>query len=247
MERNDAMLSATAVEYLEIIYNITVEGDAVVNARLAEKFRVSPPSVTEMLHRLERDGYLTVERTTGARLTEKGVAVAEASLRRHRLSERFLMDVLKMDWIAAHEEAHALQNALTPAIEAHMVSLLGNPTTCPHGNPIPGSAPSTYDFLRIHRAMRLSRAAVGTPLRVLCISEVVEDETTLLRSVGEAGIRPDADLVVRDLGSFDTDRVTVDVGPRTVELDRAVAEKIWVYAHHSDSEMSAVAKDDATY
>lgn len=224
------MLSTTALEYLEAVYNITVEGDAVVNARLAAKFGVSPPSVTEMLHRLDRDGYLTVDRTIGTRLTEKGTAAAEESLRRHRLAERFLMDVLKMDWIAAHEEAHTLQNALTPAIEAQMVALLGNPTTCPHGNPIPGSAPSTRDFLRRHRAMRLSQAPFATPLRVLCISEVVEDETALLRLVGEVGIRPGADLVVRDRGPIDPDRLTVDVGSRRVELNQSVAEKIWVYA-----------------
>ncbi len=224
------MLSATALEYLETIYNITVEGDAVVNARLAEKFRVSPPSVTEMLHRLERDGYVIVDRLKGARLTEHGIAAAEESLRRHRLAERFLMDVLKMDWISAHEEAHALQNALTPAIEAQMVALLGNPTTCPHGNPIPGSAPSTHDFLRRYRAMRLSHAPVATALRVLCISEVVEDETALLRQVGEVGIRPGADVVVADRETANPDRLCITIGERTVELDGAVAHKIWVYA-----------------
>jgi DtxR family Mn-dependent transcriptional regulator len=224
------MLSATALEYLETIYNITVEGDTVVNARLAEKFGVSAPSVTEMLHRLERDGYLVIERPTGARLTDKGIAEAEESLRHHRLAERFLMDVLKMDWIAAHEEAHALQNALTPAIEAQMLSLLGNPTTCPHGNPIPGSAPRTQDYIRRHQAMRLSQAPTDTLLRVLCISEVVEDETRLLHQVGEAGIRPNVDLIVRAREPFVWERLSVEIGPRTVELLRAIADKIWVYS-----------------
>ena len=236
------MLSATALEYLETVYNITVEGDSVVNARLAEKFAVSPPSVTEMLHRLERDGYLTVERATGPRLTDKGITAAEESLRRHRLSERFLMDILKMDWITAHEEAHALQNALTPAIEAQMLTLLGNPTTCPHGNPIPGSAPSTQDFLRRHLAMRLSHAPPNTPLRVLCISEVVEDETRLLRLVGEAGIRPNIDVVVREGGSFNWERLVIDVASQSVELTRTVADKIWVYA----PSMAAVSPAEAT-
>ncbi len=222
------MLSATALEYLEAIYNITVEGDAVVHARLAEKFKVSAPSVTEMLHRLERDGYLVVDRSVGAHLTEKGTAAAEDSLRRHRLAERFLMDVLKMNWIAAHEEAHALQKSLTPGIEAQMVALLGNPTTCPHGNPIPGSAPSTHDFIRRHRAMRLGQAPVDTPLRVLCISEVVEDETALLKQVGEAGIRPGADVVVSPLGP-DDGSVAVAVAGETVSLSHAVADKIWVF------------------
>ncbi len=239
------MLSATALEYLETIYNITVEGDAVINARLAEKFRVSPPSVTEMLHRLERDGFVIVDRVKGARLTERGIAAAEESLRRHRLAERFLMDVLKMDWISAHEEAHALQNALTPAIEAQMVALLGNPTTCPHGNPIPGSAPSTHDFLRRYRAMRLSHAPFATALRVVCISEVVEDETALLRQVGEVGIRPGAEVVVSDQEATGPDRLRLVIRGETVELERAVAEKIWVYVPDL-SPVEAVPATDST-
>src|SRR5215472_19243487 len=227
------MLSATGQEYLETIYNITVEGDRVVNARLAEKFGVSPPSVTEMLHRLEHEGYLTLDRVAGARLTDQGIAVAEASLRRHRLAERFLLDILKMDWIAAHEEAHALQNALTPAIEARMVAELGNPATCPHGNPIPGSAPGTSDFLRVHRAVRLSQAEPGAPLRVLCISEVVEDETALLRSLGEKGIRPGVAVTVRADASPASDQIAVELAGRLASLSHAVAEKIWVHQPES--------------
>jgi DtxR family Mn-dependent transcriptional regulator len=222
------VLSTTALEYLETIYNITVEGDAVVNARLAEKFGVSPPSVTDMLHRLDRDGYVTLDRVTGARLTEQGISEAEVSLRRHRLAERFLADILKMDWISAHEEAHTLQRSLTPAIEARMVMVLGNPTTCPHGNPIPGSAPRTYDFLRAHHAYRLSAAPRATPLRVLCISEVVEDETALLRSVGEMGIRPGVAIAVREIGSGEAGPLVVELTQRSVTISRALAEKIWV-------------------
>lgn len=240
------MLSATAAEYLEAIYNIIVEGDSVIHARLAEKFNVSPPSVTEMLHRLERDGYLVMDRAAGARLTDQGIAAAEDSLRRHRLAERFLMDVLKMDWIAAHEEAHALQKALTPSIEAQMVALLGNPTTCPHGNPIPGSAPSTHDFIRRHRAMRLGQAPADTPLRVLCISEVVEDETALLRLVGEAGIHPGADVLVSPLGTDAEGRVAVSIGAETVSLTRAVADKIWVFIPSSVSEPEPAASSQDT-
>jgi DtxR family Mn-dependent transcriptional regulator len=222
-------LSAAAQEYLETIYNITVEGDRVVNARLAEKFGVSAASVTEMLRRLERDGYVALEPSTGATLTDTGLAAAEAELRRHRLAERFLFEVLRMDWITAHVEAHALQHGLTPAIEAQMVSALGNPTTCPHGNPIPGSAPRTLDFLRSHAAVRLSAAPPGESLRVLCISEVVEDETALLRSVGEDDIRPGTEVVVREVEGRSDDSLQVDVAGRPITLLRSVASKIWVY------------------
>jgi DtxR family transcriptional regulator, Mn-dependent transcriptional regulator len=233
-DRTSPVLTDTALEYLETVYNITVEGDAVVNVRLAEKFGVSPPSVTEMMHRLEKGGFLTSERATGLRLTPSGMAAAERSLRHHRLAERFLQDILGMDWIVAHEEAHALQKAMTPAIEAQMVRLLRNPTTCPHGNPIPGSAPSAHDYLRSHGAVRLSRAPHHSPLRVLCVSEVVEDETALLRLVGELGLRPGANLVVEEPRADSPNRVAMAMGTRKRELDRAVAEKIWVYAPGAD-------------
>lgn len=227
------MLSATAREYLEAIYNIVAEGDAVVGARLAEKFRVSSASTTEMLHRLERNGYVTLDRRTGPALTDRGIAEAEASLRRHRLAERLLTDILGMDWIAAHEEASALQRALTPAIEAAIVVRLGNPTTCPHGNPIPGSAPTTLDYLRSHRAFRLSAATPGERLRVLCVSEVVEDETALLRFLGEKGVRPGAEVVLRETFPSATGPLLLEVAGESAALDRDVAGKIWV--HHEES------------
>lgn len=223
------MLSETARDYLETIYNVTVEGDIVVGARLAEKFGVSAASVTEMLGRLQRDGYLALNRATGPVLTVSGIAEAEASLRHHRLAERFLFDMLGMDWITAHEEAHALQHALTPAIEARIVAVLGQPTTCPHGNPIPGSGPNTLDFLRAHQALRLSTAAAGDAVQVLCISEVVEDETALLRYLGEKGVKPGVQLVLEDLGPGGSGPLLLDVDGASVALGRAVAEKIWVY------------------
>jgi DtxR family Mn-dependent transcriptional regulator len=221
--------SARAQAYLETIYNATVEGDTVVNARLAGKFGVSPPKVTGMLRRLERDGYLILGQASGPQLTEPGRAAAEASLRRHRLAERFLFDVLHLDWVASHEEAHALQSALTPTIEAHIVAVLGNPTTCPHGNPMPGSAPRADDYLRAHQAFRLSGARLDTPVRVLCISEVIEDQTSVLRSVGEMGLRPRTDVIVRTTTSGEPGFLGLELAGKRETLSRAVAEKIWVF------------------
>jgi DtxR family transcriptional regulator, Mn-dependent transcriptional regulator len=225
----DLVLSPIAQAYLEIIYNITVEGDAVVNARLAEKFGVSRPNVTWMLHRLERDRYLVRAQLTGLQLTELGTAVAEASLRRHRLAERFLFDVLHMDWVMCHEEAHVLQSALSPAIEAHLVAVLANPTTCPHGNPIPGSAPRTDNYLRAHQAFRLSGAVVDTHLRVLCISGVLEDETSLLRSIDSMGIRPGVDVVVHAIRPVEKGLLEVELAGQRHPFNQATAEKIWVH------------------
>ena len=221
----EGTLSATAQEYLETIYNVSMEGDPVVGARLAAKFGVSPPSVSEMLGRLERGGYLVMDRRHGATLTARGVAAAEATLRRHRLAERFLFDLLGMDWIMAHEQAHALEHTLTPEIEAHLVARLGDPVTCPHGNPIPGSAPSAREYLRERGAVRLNAAPAGQPLRVLCLSEVAEDETALLRQAGEAGLHPGRPLRVEER----TPELTaVVVGERAASLPETLASKVWV-------------------
>jgi DtxR family Mn-dependent transcriptional regulator len=222
------MLSPTALEYLQTIYNITAEGEPVVGARLAEKFGVAPASVTEMLHRLQRENYITMDRSTGAVLTGRGLAAAESSLRQHRLAERFLLEVLGMDWITAHEEAHSLQHAMTPAIEERVVAVLGNPTTCPHGNPIPGSGVDSREYLRQHQAQRLSDAPVGRPLEVLCTSEVVEDEATLLRYLADKGLYPGIVVEVRDNGPDESSPLMIDVSGRPVALARDVARRIWV-------------------
>jgi DtxR family Mn-dependent transcriptional regulator len=222
------MLSSTALEYLQAIYNITAEGDPVVGARLAEKFRVAPASVTEMLHRLERENYIKMDRSTGPMLTSEGLTAAESTLRQHRLAERFLLEVLGMDWITAHEEAHSLQHAMTPAIEQRVVAVLGNPTTCPHGNPIPGSGVNSREYLHDQHAQRLSAAPVGRPVEVLCTSEVVEDEATLLRYLADKGLYPGITVVVRDGGPDETSPIMVDVSGRPVALARDVARRIWV-------------------
>jgi DtxR family transcriptional regulator, iron-dependent repressor len=222
------MLSPTAQEYLETIYNIAAEGEPVVGARLAEKFHVAPATVTEMLHRLQRERYITMERSTGPVLTGEGLTAAEASLRQHRLAERFLAEVLGMDWIAAHEEAHALQHAMTPAIEERIVAVLGNPTTCPHGNPIPGSGLNPREYLREHRAERLSGVAPNSTVELLCTSEVVEDESTLLRYLSEKGLQPGSAITVRDNGPDEHSPLMVEVAGNHVALGREVARRIWV-------------------
>lgn len=226
--KGERLLSPTALEYLQTIYNISTEGEPVVGARLAEQFHVAPASVTEMLHRLQREKYLTMDRTTGPVLTNRGLDAAESSLRQHRLAERFLLDILGMDWITAHEEAHTLQHAMTPAIEERVVAVLGNPTTCPHGNPIPGSGLNSRDYLRDQHAQPLSAVPVGTPVELLCTSEVVEDEAALLRYLGDKGLYPGIAVTVRDNGPDATSPLMVDVSGHPVALAHEVARRIWV-------------------
>jgi DtxR family transcriptional regulator, Mn-dependent transcriptional regulator len=220
--------SSLAADYLVAMYNLAVEGDAVTGVRLAQKFHVSPVSVTEMLGRLRRHGYVRVDDVRGTILTGTGVKEAEVSLHRHRLAERFLYEALGFDWVGAHLEALTLQHALTPTIQARIVAVLRNPTTCPHGNPIPGDSSNTLEFLRSHQALRLSAVAVDAAVSVLCISELVEDETSLLRYLDENGLRPGALVTVRDAGPAGAGPLILDVANRPVALDRDVAKGIWV-------------------
>ena len=234
-------------EYLETIYNLAVEGDPIVGARLAEKFKVSAPNVAAVLGRLQRDGFIVMpgrgrgRAGEGIELTEQGRAHAEAMLRQHRLAERFLADVLGMDWVQAHEEAHHLERGMSPAIEERLMSLLGNPRTCPHGNPIPTKSVDTVEYLRRQHAMRLSKAQVGTPVKVVLISEIVEDESALLNHLGQIDVKPGALITVverlpkeQSLRASITPRGDSPGKPpahekaRTVTLSNDLAAKIWV-------------------
>lgn len=228
-------MSSVTAEYLETIYNVTMEGDAVIAARLAEKFSVSAPNVATILGRMEQQGLIQRDEHKAVTLTAAGRSRAEAALRRHRLSERFLLEVLGLDWITAHEEAHHLEHGITPEIEAQMDAVLDHPTTCPHGNPIPGGVPNAAAYLTGQGAFRLADAADGQALRVVCVSEVVEDETALLRYVGQKGMRPGAALTVleREPGGA----LTVDLGERTVAVGLDLAHKVWVRADGGSAEV----------
>jgi DtxR family Mn-dependent transcriptional regulator len=219
----------TTEEYLETIYNLTMEGDVVIGARLAERFRVAPPTVTEMLQRLVRAGYVTMDSRRHVTLTPAGTELAEAVLRRHRLTERFLVDMLGMQWHEVHEEACRLEHRISGAVEAHVVAALGHPTTCPHGNPIPGYVPSARTYLADHGACRLSDAEPGRPVSILCVSEVVEDEEELICYLHERGLTPGTTLSLAGTPpGNEAGMVELQVGERRVEVPRRVARALWV-------------------
>src|SRR5438874_13602720 len=140
---------------------MSAEDEVVIGARLAEKFHVSAPTVTEMLKRLVRDGYIEMDIKRQVTLTEEGNRAAEAVLRRHRLTERFLVDMLGMQWHQVHEEACRLEHFISGAVEARVIANLHNPLTCPHGNPIPGSVSNARSYLKDKGAIRLSSVGVG--------------------------------------------------------------------------------------
>jgi len=233
--KSEELLSATVEEYLETIYNMSMEGEVVIGARLAERFRVAAPSVTEMLKRLVRDGYVEMNSKRHITLTEAGSKAAEAVLRRHRLTERFLVDMLGMQWHEVHEEACRLEHFISGAVEARVIASLNNPLTCPHGNPIPGSVPNARNYLKDHHAVRLSTVSEGAQATILCVSEVVEDEETLIRYLHDKGLTPNTLLTVLSRAGEDkseqskpADNLTLRLDDGEVLISKTVASKLWV-------------------
>ena len=230
--KTEEALTATVEEYLETIYNMTAENEVVIGARLAEKFQVAPPTVTEMLKRLVRDGYIEMDRKRQVHLTEEGNNAAEAVLRRHRLTERFLVDMLGMQWHQVHEEACRLEHFISGAVESRVLASLNFPTTCPHGNPIPGQVPSARTYLQDQGALRLCNVGVGEFVRILLISEVVEDEDALIHYLHEKGLTPGTELAIASLpddseNAEDTDYHLFAKG-KEVRVGNTVPSKIWV-------------------
>lgn len=229
--KTDELLSATVEEYLETIYNMSMEEEVVIGARLAERFHVAPPTVTEMLKRLVRDGYVEMDSKRHVTLTEAGNQAAEAVLRRHRLTERFLVDMLGMQWHQVHEEACRLEHFISGAVEARVIANLNNPQTCPHGNPIPGSVPNARSYLKDKHAVRLSTIEAGKEATILCISEVVEDEEALIRYMHEKGLTPGTRLTVVSQGNErqeQGEQVTLRVADREVTISQGAASKLWM-------------------
>jgi DtxR family Mn-dependent transcriptional regulator len=236
MMKTDELLSATVEEYLETIYNISMENEVVIGARLAERFQVAAPTVTEMLKRLVRDGYIEMDNKRHVTLTEAGDKAAEAVLRRHRLTERFLVDMLGMQWHQVHEEACRLEHFISGAVQARVISNLSNPTTCPHGNPIPGQVPNARSYLKDHQALRLCNVAIGEPVTILCISEVVEDEEALILYLHQKGLTPDTLLTFLGQKASESqgspEEVVLNVNGNEVTISKAVSSKIWVQHLH---------------
>src|SRR5688500_9065413 len=125
-------------DYLKAIYVLGEESQPVIAARMAAEAGVSASTIFATLRRLEKDGYVTINRRKEIHLTSEGKNIAERIIRRHFLTERFLTDLLGLDWVKAHQEAHRLEHAISQDVEDRLAKLLGYPTTCPHGNPIPG-------------------------------------------------------------------------------------------------------------
>lgn len=195
-------------EYCETVFELREDGFEVKQARIAERLEVSRPAVSEMIRKMEREGLVAVDDSGEITLTDDGMTLAQQVVRRHRLAERFLTDMLDLSWAEAHHEAGKWEHVISPVVEEALARVLGNPTTCPHGNPIPGSG-----YTRPLDATILGEVSVGNSFIVQRIPEELEFEPGLLEYLEEAGVVPGRSGTVTAISPDGTTTVTVDGRP----------------------------------
>jgi DtxR family Mn-dependent transcriptional regulator len=209
-------------QYLETVLELEEAGIVPMRARIVERLGVSAPAVSETVKRLEREGYLTLDADRVLHLTDTGRAYATSMLRKHRLAEVLLVEVLKVPWPQVHEEACRLEHAISDSLEQHLVALLDDPGTCPHGSPIPGSRNAPAEAPALHK---LSSVAPGGSCVVRRIDEHLQTLVPRMQELEAAGLMPGAALLVSESGDG---QVQVQVSGRTVELDTSVAAEVYV-------------------
>lgn len=206
-------------EYCEAIFELREDDVDVIQARIAERLEVSRPAVSEMVHRLQQQGL--AEMTDGKiRLTDDGYKLAEQVVRRHRLAERFLCDILGLSWAEAHKEAGKWEHVISDSVEAAITRVLGNPTTCPHGNPIPGTNYVAPDF------QPLSELAAGDRFHVERIPEELEFAPGILEFLEQAQLLPGRDGSITIISPDGT--TTVEVEGNHVGVSQFASERILV-------------------
>jgi DtxR family Mn-dependent transcriptional regulator len=208
-------------DYLEAVYEMHEEGADVVQARLAERLGVSRAAVSEKIGRLAQMKLVEVDDERVIHLTPHGSSVAEDAVRRHRMAERFLIDVLKLPWHKAHEEAERFQDAISGEVEQRIIALLGDAATCPHGNPIPGTGATIARDLR-----RLEEFTDGDEVVLERLTEDVELHTDVLRYFEEHGLMPGNRI--RVVGVSPDGTMALEVGGHRSSLGPELADNLWV-------------------
>ncbi|MEM1538155.1 MAG: metal-dependent transcriptional regulator [Candidatus Nezhaarchaeales archaeon] len=213
-------VSQTVEEYLEAVYKLSERFGSARTSDIASELKVSLGTVTNTVKYLERLGLVVHEPYRGVKLTEKGLKIAFNVIRRHRIIERFLTDVLRMDWVAAHEHACKLEHGLTEAVAKPLESLLNKPKTCPHGNPIPSEDGSIRE-MRDVKLFSLNEGDSGI------VTRIVDEKPDLLRLLSSLGITPGS-LVKLKRKTSRGDRLTVEVARSDYEVAKDVAAKVYV-------------------
>ena len=213
-------------EYLQTLFWLQEARLAMTGANVARAMQLSPPTVHEMIGRLERDGYITRAGDKTISFTPSGQEHAEHVVRRHRLIERFLTDVLGIPWDEVHEEAERLEHAMSPVLEERMLAAVGDAKTCPHGHPIVGGT-------RID-GVPLADVAQGAKVRILRFENEAED---LLHYLKRAGLQPG---LKGKLDSSSDDEVALRADGKVIAVTRSVAETVSVRANPSPPARTAL-------
>ena len=215
------MPSSTVEDYLKAILKLQGRGEERVSpGSVAQALGVAPGTVTSMMKTLAESGLVSYEPYSGVRLTGEGRRLAIHVLRRHRLVELFLVQVLGMDWSEVHAEAERLEHVVSDAVIERMDELLGHPSVDPHGDPIPDRHGVVED--REHPS--LATCPAGRPLRVV---RVADQDPEFLRSMEERGLTPGTSVRVEERAAA-TDTVTLVVGSSTFSLGMRAAAKVFV-------------------
>lgn len=223
----------TTEMYLRTIYELEEEGVVPLRARIVERLGQSGPTVSQTVSRMERDGLLVVSDDRHLELTDAGRARAIAVMRKHRLAERLLVDVIGLDWEDVHAEACRWEHVMSEAVERRLVELLGHPTTSPYGNPIPGldrlgvgepASPIEPGLMRLDEVARRG----GGRVEVRRIAEHVQLDHDLMSRFKASGVVPGGRIDVA--ASSPTARVGVRGAQHGTELLPAVAHAVLVRA-----------------
>jgi DtxR family transcriptional regulator, Mn-dependent transcriptional regulator len=218
----------TTEMYLRTVYELEEEGVVPLRARIAERLKQSGPTVSQTVARMERDGLLTIEGDRHLELTPEGRRHAISVMRKHRLAECLLVDVIGMEWEEVHIEACRWEHVMSDSVERRIAALLGAPTSCPHGNPIPGleelgTTPEPEDtgpLVTLEQA-----AANGSDKAVVRrISEQIQPDADIMRDLRSAGVQPGRTVqLTRDGKKLG---LTTDFGHTTV--DKLIATHVFV-------------------
>ena len=214
-------------EYLQSLFWLQEAGLPMTGANIARAMQLSAPTVHEMVGRLERDGYITRARDRTISFTDSGAEHAEGIVRRHRLIERFLTDILGVPWDDVHEEAERLEHAMSPVLEERMLAAIGDAKTCPHGHPIVAGARLA--------GVPLADVELGASVRVLRFENEAED---LLHYLKASGIDPGLEGTL--IASEPSHVVVRSADGAEIALTRSVAETVSVIADPSPPPRTAL-------
>ena len=206
-------------EYCECIFELREDAVDVIQARIAERLRVSRPSVSEMIKRLTEEALIEVA-DGRISLTDKGEELAQRVVRRHSLAERFITDIRGLSWALAHREAGRWEHVMSDEVESAMSRVLGEPTTCPHGNPIPGSQ------YQAPTAQRLNQLSVGQRFTISRIPEELEFTPGMLEFLERTKLVPGSEATVQNAKS--TGEVTVTIDGADIDVDPFASSRIFV-------------------